>query len=147
MSDPIEFEEEAMILEKAFETAWGNSTPVRWRNTAWQEPTPNADDDPCPWVSLSFITGEGRQISLNTQALVRYTGVVIVQLFQKENTGDREVRRLGAQAAAAYRKKQILLPSGGHLDFGIPFATQVGQMHGWWQMNMNCPYQRNAFHS
>jgi len=143
MAERNQFDDERKVLEKRFATLWptlGN-TRIRFENTPFDEPK-----DDLTWVAFTIVTAEGTQISLNEEALARYTGVVIIQVFQRERTGTGEALRLAGQAADIFRRLEICEDESGLLRFRIPSKVTLGVNNGWFQINVNCPYFRDQRH-
>lgn len=142
MSEPNTFEDERKVIEKAFASAWGATTKVRFENQAWAEPK-----DDKTWVALSIVTTDGVQISLQERALHRYGGTVIVQVFQKERTGTSDANKLAGKAAEVFRGRTLCEDDSGLLRFRTPSKLTVGPNNGWYQINVRCPYFRDAHHT
>jgi len=143
MVAPNQFDDEREVLETRFRDLWptlGN-TKVRWENTAWVEPK---EDE--TWVGFSIVTTEGNLIGIAEEALTRYGGLVIIQVFQKERTGTGAANRLAGQAADIFRRLEICLEQSGLIRFRIPSKVTVGLNNGWFQINVNCPYMRDQHH-
>lgn len=143
MVAPNQFDDERQVLEDRFNTLWptlGN-TKIKWENAPWDEPK----EDPT-WVAFSIQTGPGDQISLGDDARSRYTGTVIIQVFQKERTGTGAANILAGQAADIFRRLEICVDESGLLRFRIPSKVTVGLNNGWFQINVICPYIRDQNH-
>ena len=142
MADIDNFDHERRVIEKRFAAQWGSTTKIRWENQPWSEP--KADQT---WVALTIVTaGEGAQIDLRDKALHRYGGSVIIQVFQKENTGTGAANILVGRAAAIFRRAEICEDDSGLIRFRTPAKTVVGANNGWYQINVSCPYFRDVHH-
>lgn len=145
MSEPLQFDHERRVIEQHFKTSW-DDTPtqdakVKYENQAWTMPVE-------PWVALTIVTTEGRQIDIRENALHRYGGTVIVQVFQKERTGTGEARRLAGRIAEIFRQQTLCDDTleCGRLIFRTPSITTVGLISGWYQLNVVCPFFRDQNH-
>ena len=143
MVAPNQFDDERKVLEKRFELLWPTlgDTRIKWENAPWDEPE---DDE--TWVAFSVVTTDGNLIGIAEEALVRYGGLVIIQVFQKERTGTGKANILAGQAADVYRRLEICEDESGLLRFRIPSKVTVGLNNGWFQINVNCPYIRDQRH-
>jgi len=140
---PNQFDDERKVLEERFTALWptlGN-TKIRYENAPWTEPK---EDE--TWVAFNIVTAEGNLIGIAEEALSRYSGIVIIQVFQKERTGTGAANRLAGQAADIFRRLEICQDQSGLLRFRIPSKVTVGLNNGWFQINVNCPYIRDQRH-
>ena len=143
MVAPNQFDDERKVLEKRFKTLWptlGN-TRIRWENAPWDEPKKDLT-----WVAFTLVTTDGNLIGIAENALSRYGGLVIIQVFQKERTGTGLANRLAGQVADIFRRLEICEDQSGLLRFRIPSKVTVGLNNGWFQINVNCPYDRDQYH-
>lgn len=110
MSNPEQFFDEVVVIATRFQTIWNNRTPIRFENTDWTNPDGS-------WVSLTVRTGLGDQIELRENALHRYPGVVIIQVFQKERTGTAECNKLAGQIADVFRRLETCRNDGTNCKY------------------------------
>lgn len=145
MSDVDTFQDERKAAATWFETYWVDGanprTKVKWPNHRWQEPKEES------WVAWNLVDGDAIVAGIAELMLARYSGLVIVQVFQKENTGTDEARQLADRVAEIYRFKEICVDDSGLLRFRVPFVTTPPAKDGWFQMNVNCPFIRDAYHA
>lgn len=137
-----EFADEQTAIEERFKTLWGATSPVKWENVNWSEPKAVT-----AWVALTIVTTEGNQIELRERALHRYGGIVIVQVFQKSNSGTKEARKLAGKVADIFRRASIQYGESGLLRFRTPAIAPQPPNNGWFQLNVNCPYIRDVYHT
>jgi hypothetical protein len=138
---------ERAVLASAFKTAMDpvlSADRQRYPNQTFTAP------DDGTYVAFTFNSGPGDKIELNNPAsssLHRYSGLVIVQVFQKENTGTSEARQLANTVVNTFRDKEIPLGGGtGLLRFQrSPEVRTIGVQEGWYQLNVFCPYNRDVF--
>lgn len=136
----MSWDDERSAVEQRFSASWGDTTPVRYENVKWVEPTDGE------WVALSIQGAGANQISLNVSALVRFDGLISVQVFAKENTGTRVIRNLAEQAASIFRRADFSKDSSGRIVCQIPWIKAVGTKNGWYQVNVIVPYHRDALY-
>lgn len=145
MVAPNQFDDERKVLETRFRDLWptlGN-TQIKWENVPWNDPDPKTDPT---WVAFSHQTTPGNLIGIAETALVRYGGLVIIQVFQKERSGTGAANILAGQAADIFRRLEICADESGLMRFRIPSKVTVGNNNGWFQINVNCPYDRDQRH-
>lgn len=136
--DPNQFEDERRAIHTLFETAWGSTTKIKWENEAWDY------KDAKPYVALTIVTdGVATQASLNDNAIHRYGGTVIVQVFQKERTGTSDALKLSGKVASIFGGGAFCKADSGLLRFRTPSLLTVGPNNGWYQINVRCPYFRD----
>lgn len=138
--DSFEIEREA--INSMFDTVWGNTTPIKRTNLAAPKVT-----DVKNYVALTYQTGQALQASVQENALHRYPGLVIVQVFQKEDTGTSELRQLVGKVAEIFRRKDVIVPGPACLRFETPYPLEVGANNGWYQVNVVCPFTRDIHHA
>ena len=122
-------------LRAHFETEWDDATPILWPDV--RAAIPNET-----WVRFSMKNNEGAQktIGASTNRFVR-DGVVIIQIFQKENQGSTDARAKADLAA------DIFLANG--LDgfrFSRVNAQDIGaDGKGWYQWNVTAEYEYDRY--
>jgi len=136
-----DFLDERTAFISRFQTAWGTTTPVRWENAPWVQPVA------VPWVAFFLRSGAGQQASINTRPLHRFAGVVMVQVFVPEETGEVRAHTLADQIAAVFRTSdghgaQFTAGTQGQITCRTPYAETVPARDGWFQMNVVVPYIR-----
>ena len=137
MSDSDTFEAERVLIETTFESAWNQRTAIRWENVGWEEP--KTDNN---FVSVAIRSGPGDLISLAyPTGMHRYSGVVIVQVFQRADTGTALARELAGLVADIFRRKELSSTDAGKLVFRTPYVTTAQvDAGGWYQLNVACPF-------
>lgn len=138
-------------IEARFATAWAiaePTVPVKYQNALFDQPA-NSE-----WVALHVLDGPGAQASLETGPFHRYVGVIVIQIFVPENTGTQRARTLGDNAASVFlvsnRGAAFKAGGGNPLDGSgritcLTPAIEPGEVNeGWFQMNVNVPYQRDV---
>lgn len=127
---------EAAAIRSRFSTEWSDTTPIAWPNVSYT-PTPGT-----AWVRLTILPADASQVELGAvgSRRFRHAGVIVVQVFVPENTGDGTVQTLAAQAAAVFRGVTV-----GEIRYGAPRVRTVGNDGaGWYQVNVECPYSRDT---
>ena len=127
--------EALQAIESRFTGAWTH-TPFVFGNKSYD---PNINQD---WVRLTVLDGDGFQISLGVNSLDRHAGVVSIQIFTVVNQGEERSRWLVDKATEIFRKVSF---SG--LLFRVPNVDRVGADGTWFQMNVDCPFQRDELTS
>jgi hypothetical protein len=121
---------ELTAIESEFATNWPH-TEVAYQNVNFN---PEALDE---WVRISALPASANQISMGSNPYFRYRGLVAVQIFTKPGMGSLRSSQLADYVTAVFRSKNI-----GGIQFGVPAATRIGTVNGWYQVNVNCPYYR-----
>lgn len=104
------------ILETAFKTAWGNTTPIAWGNTT--PPMPDAN-----WVRFTIIHADSelRSWSGNVGNYDR-RGIIFVQIFVPLGSGTRSASDLSLMVMNILEGKTF-----GVLTTGAASMLEVGQ--------------------
>jgi len=98
-----------------------------------------------PWISVHILNGEGIIATLGTPHARRHIGVVAVQIFDKENSGEVTIRTLADAVELLFINDNSRLTISGTewIDFDQPELTPGFVQDGWRQRNVNVSYQRN----
>lgn len=91
------------------------------------------------WIRVSVVGGINHIASMNDKPCVREVGTLIVQLFDRENTGTAELKR-HADSLANHLSCQIL-GDDGELELLAPSIINVGNSDGFYQINVSVPYR------
>jgi len=138
----MSFQDERRAIEDRFQTLWAAKTKIRWENIPWEEPKTDPE-----WVSLSITNGDGEQIELRENALHRFSGTIIVQVFTKEMTGTNRARELANDVATIFRRAEFSKGASGTIVTRTTSIRTIGINSGWFQMNAVTPFIRDAFHT
>ena len=107
---------------------------IKFENQPFTQPNDNE------YVALWIRDGEGGNVALGNSLLRRHPGVVIVQVFALAEKGTKLARDHADTIAAIFRNVQISI-TGGVIRFREPRGIPVGEGNGWWQLNVECPFQ------
>lgn len=90
------------------------------------------------WARCNIRFGESRQASTGSPGnnIFRVTGLLIAQIFQPLNLGDKAALELADSIADAFR---AVTASG--VVFKTPSVSNIGRDSAWWNVNVNCPFQ------
>ena len=131
----VDFEDAQKAIETRFTTQWAAATEVAYDNVVY---TPGSTV--VEWVRLNVLTGISTVASLGGATnLYRSVGVVVVQVFVKEGEGARKALLLADTVAAIFRGIQ----ADGVL-YRAPSIDRIGPSDGWYQINVNIPFQWDA---
>ena len=118
---------------KNIEQRWADN----WLYSAYvfdNRPAPEGEE---VWVRLTILDGDTEQASIGgPTSLYRHFGIIAVQVFVKEQTGTAKARQLADTVASIFRGQKfngILCRS--------PAVQRVGVIEGWFQINVNVPFQ------
>lgn len=103
-------------------------TPVAWPNASFEPPGRD------PWIRLTILGGDGRQVATAGQR-IRRTGVVVVQVFVPRGSGDGKAWSIAEEVAAIFEASTI---SG--IRFGAAGTEEVGTQDSWFQINVRVPF-------
>ena len=104
------------ILETAFKTGWGSTTPIAWGNTT--PPMPDTH-----WVRFTIIHAESRLRSWSgTTGNYDRRGIVFVQIFVPLGSGTRAASDLSLMVMDILEGKTF-----GTLETGAASMLEVGQ--------------------
>lgn len=133
--------EATRAITAAFDAGWRTApdgplrTPVHWPNTMRFEPPQDG-----AWVRLSVQWGAGHPAAIG-RVFYRYAGVVQVQVFVPQGTGNALLDTL-CEAAATIFGDGVSLQADGRLQFWTPSRLVVGPDGLWWQENVVCSFRR-----
>lgn len=91
------------------------------------------------WIRVTVLGGVNHIASVNNAPKVREVGTLIIQLFDRENTGTAQLKR-HADSLANHLSCQIL-GDDGKLELLAPSIINVGNGDGFYQVNVSVPYR------
>lgn len=91
------------------------------------------------WIRVTVLGGVNHIASVNNAPKVREVGTLIIQLFDRENTGTAQLKR-HADSLANHLSCQIL-GDDGKLELLAPSIINVGNSDGFYQVNVSVPYR------
>ena len=126
---------EQTAIEARF-TGW--PTRIKWPGKPFLEPA-------TAYIAPHILNGAGQIASLGTPTLRRHTGVVNVQIFDKENRGEATIRSLADQVEALFidANSRLTISAGEFIDFGQPSLSPAQSANGWLQRNVVVPFFRD----
>jgi len=116
------------------------STPVCFENVPDPSAVTSAKGAGSPWVRLTIRDTASRTAGIAgaNDILEEHRGLIIAQVFTRENTGTAAGRTLATTIATLYRHARF---SG--IKCLTPFCRVVGNDgNGWLQINVEVPYRR-----
>ncbi len=130
----MSYEGIANTIRSRFKTliAEVQSLPIQYDNQDFKIP------DNRLWARCNIKFGESRQVSIGGGASgnrFRHVGLLMVQLFQPLDRGDKAALALADGIAGTFRGVTV---SG--VTFRTPSVQNVGRVNGWWQVNVDCPF-------
>lgn len=129
------YADERKAIESRLQAAW-TATPIRFENVPFVE----TDQ---PYVALFILDGEGQQISAGTVALRRWPGLIIVQVFERPDSGTQGIRTWADSLAAIFDRQQFSSGNSGLIRCRIPSIVPIGIREGWFQLNVTVPFIRD----
>lgn len=127
------WESEIEAIETRFNTEWaaGPNTPIRFENDPRSAPTSGE------WVECVVIPATAERSTLGIRNH-RYTGFININIYVSKGTGTNRARVLADTAAAIFRDQQF---SG--IVCRSPDIVIVGDVNGFYQINVSAPYWRD----
>jgi Bacteriophage related domain of unknown function len=129
----VSFLSEQSAIETLFALSW-TATPIAEDNTDFN---PSALTE---WVRIVVLNADGQVASLGDDPLIRYRGIVVVQIFVKSGTGWGRSMTLADLVTPIFKNVRL-----GSIQLGVPSPNRVGPSGGWYQVNVDCPYYREEF--
>lgn len=132
------FTEERRAIETRFNNSFDNTLiPVQYDNVSFLKKGSAVIQDSTDtdeWVRLSILGADSNQIDVGNNR-TRFTGLIIVNVFVRENTGSQSARKIADSLFGVFNGKQFE---------GIQCqATSINQTppnNGWFQLTMETDY-------
>lgn len=124
---------DSQTIRERFNTQWPIEQPTIDFSFADVDYNPTKDN---PWVRLSVLTGEQRQVSMGLFRRFRRTGVVSVQIFVPAGSGDGLAKELADSVANIFQGRTV----EGVIFRGTDL-TRVGVDGAWAVWNATTAYQ------
>lgn len=131
------FAAERIAIEAKFAT-WV-TTPVKWPNLPFQQPS-------SAWIAIYIVNGSSSEISIAPPVLRRHIGIIVVQIFDKENNSETTIRALADQVESLFLNQpqnEIRISSTETIRFGAPSLGAAQVVNGWQQRNVTIPFERD----
>lgn len=139
----MSFSAERRAIEGHFLQAWkklpvSTSVPVLFENSAQKQPKG-------AFLYLRIVNGDGKQAEIGgTSPLIRYTGLVQVDILTLAETDTATPREYADTIASIFSRKQINDDAGGFITFQIPSLRSMGNLgEGRFRMVVSAPYYRD----
>ena len=124
------------IIRSRFITQWATFSPTYTLVQSGQ-PTPTESVNDAPWVKLSTLFGESRQVGFsNAGPRKRTVGNAVVQIFVPAGTGDGLAESLSDRVADVWEMTTIQ-----GVIFRATSVQRVGEDGTWLQYNATTPFQ------
>lgn len=122
-------------ITSRLDSAWNGVTPISFPNVNFTPPNPQDS-----WIALHINDGASQQISIGAlPAVIRYTGVIYVQVFTVRDIGSGE-----ALALADAVKNIFNNWCGVNVRCYAARIKTVGvDDNGWFQVNVSIPFIRD----
>ena len=132
----MDFENERAVLEADFFAKWGNTTKIQWANG------PAVEEPNIPWVRFNVLRSNTKQMAISTNA-TRTMGAVAIQIFTQGDTGASLAWQYADLIALLYNLTSVKT-ANGYVTFDVCDPEEYGHNSGWYQVNANVPYRRDA---
>lgn len=94
------------------------------------------------WMRVNILNSDSKQISLGNNPYYRYKGLLIFQIFTKPNTGSGKCNQIADTITTLFRSTSL-----GSITFKTPMKDVIGEVDGWFQVNVSVPFFREEFSS
>lgn len=92
-------------------------------------------------IKVNFVNGDEEDIEIGRPTLRRYINVLMIQIFQPQNTGTRQALAIADIVEATFRDL-VLTAGAGKIRFYTPKVRDLGdEEEGYYQINVECPYK------
>lgn len=127
---------EEKIKTSSAASAWGvDPKYIGFPNSPIEDPAEKLH------VKVNFINGDEEDVEIGKPTLRRYQNVLMIQIFQPQNTGTREALSIADFVEAAFRDL-VLTAGAGKIRFYTPKIRDLGdEEEGYYQVNVECPYK------
>lgn len=141
----MSFATHAAAIRSRFNTQWASTTPIAWPNASYT-PTPGT-----AWVRLTILPAtakhQGLAVGSSATGSRRYRegGLIVIQVFTPENTGDGANQTLCESVAAIFRGVTAdgIRYSGPGAE--SPRVRSVGNDGaGWYQQNVEVSWSADS---
>lgn len=118
-----------------FVTEWVDATPISLPNVDFTPPNPQAS-----WVAINIVDGDSNQISIGSlPAVIRYAGMIYVQIFTKLDIGYGDALELADAVKAIFNNW-----CGVNVRcYAAKIKTIGSDGNGWYQVNCSIPFIRD----
>lgn len=125
------YESERASIEGRISDNW-TVTPIKWPNVAFEPGTASAYIE--PWI----VNGTSYQASLGRPAIWRHPGSLSINIRVRPQVGMGVAKTYADTLAILFR---AWCASG--ITFGAPRIRQVGDIDGWYLLNLQIPFERD----
>ncbi|MBY6111218.1 DUF4128 domain-containing protein [Halomonas sp. DP1Y21-3] len=91
-----------------------------------------------PWVRLTIQHGDSFIAGLGSEPCVRRPGLIMCQVFTKDNQGSRQAYQIADSLAA-----HLQFWRTGHLETLASSVQRVGPSDGWYQALLRTPFRQS----
>lgn len=132
----MNFEEFRSFIEGRMQTEW-TQTPIEFENVSESTALITAKDAKSPWVRVTIREGNGQLMTIGSDSRRdRYAGNIIIQIFIAQKIGTKTARDLADDIVSLWRG----YTAQPCVQIWTPFITTVGDLNGWFQINVNIPF-------
>lgn len=120
-------------IKNRFKASWVAITPVAWSNEYFIPPFPQS-----AWVRFTIRDGKARQLNIGEPAIIRYAGMIYIQIFTKPERGDVVALSLADRAKRIFHNW-----TGEVVQCRAAKIYNLGEdRYGWYQVNVAVPFIR-----
>ena len=135
----MNFEEFRAFAESKMETDF-TSIPIEFENLTESAALVAAKNAKTPWSRFVIRDGDGNLITIGSDVrLDRFAGVMIAQVFVIQGSGTKAARGYADDISAIWKG----FSGEPCLQFFTPAISVIGETSGWFQININIPFQND----
>jgi hypothetical protein len=110
--------------------------------TTTYDNAPFTEPETGKWARLTILSGQSTQITVGAPGnnLSRYPGLVVIQMFDLAQQGDKNLLALADAINAAFSDKVL---SG--ITYRRASLQEVGTRGKWYQVNVNIPFLSDSY--
>lgn len=94
-------------------------------------------EDVSEWVRISIQNASAKQVSLGSNPMFRYVGILFIQVFIKPDIGSGRALQIADEFTNLFRAKRI-----NGILFLVPEIQRIGISGDWYQTNVSVQFSR-----
>ncbi len=119
---------ERQSIESRLSANW-STTPIAWENVDFEPP------DNSSWIRATILNGETIYDRFSSKK--RHLGIISIQIFSPLNQGASTARSYADTIKSIFDGQEF-----GGVSCQASSIVNVGNLNGWYQLNLNVPFSR-----
>lgn len=134
----MSFDAERAAIQKRLVDNWDAvTTPIQFDGVPFQTPQDTA------YIAMWILRASGQQISIETNPLHRYIGIISFKVLTPANQGSSPAMKLVDSIDSIFRRQTFSYGASGVIVCRVGTPTWVGARANWYQANYTIPYRRD----